>query len=73
MEHISDITANFPEMFLLLDQFLWGHSSHDCDISCYNLKGPKAPSKNCNKKSLMVIKINIVVLYLDFLAGQELI
>ena len=22
-------------MCLMLDQFLWGHSSHVCDISCY--------------------------------------
>ena len=22
-------------MCLMLDQFLWGHSSRDCDISCY--------------------------------------
>ena len=35
LEHISYITANFPQMCLMLDQFLWGHSSHDCDISCY--------------------------------------
>ena len=35
LEHISNITANFPRMCLMLDQFLWGHSSHDCDISCF--------------------------------------
>ena len=29
------ITAIFPQMWLMLDQFLWGHSSHVCDISCY--------------------------------------
>ena len=34
LEHISYITANFPQMCLMLDQFLWGHSSCDCDISC---------------------------------------
>ena len=34
LEHISYITANFPRMCLMLDQFLWGHSSRDCDISC---------------------------------------
>ena len=28
------ITANFPQMCLILDQFLWGHTSHVCDISC---------------------------------------
>ena len=28
------ITANFPQMCLMLDQFLWGHSSRVCDISC---------------------------------------
>ena len=27
LEHISFITANFPQMCLMLDQFLWGHSS----------------------------------------------
>ena len=31
------ITANFPQMCLMLDQFLWGHSSHVCDISCVYL------------------------------------
>ena len=25
-------------MCLMLDQFLWGHSSHVCDISCYVMK-----------------------------------
>ena len=29
------ITAVFPQMCLILDQFLWGHSSRVCDISCY--------------------------------------
>ena len=29
------ITANFPQMCLMLDQFLWGHSSRVCDISCF--------------------------------------
>ena len=28
------ITANFLQMCLMLDQFLWGHSSRVCDISC---------------------------------------
>ena len=28
------ITAIFPQMCLMLDQFLWGHSSRVCDISC---------------------------------------
>ena len=27
-------------MCLMLDQFLWGHSSRDCDISCLIGKGP---------------------------------
>ena len=26
------ITANFPQMCLMQDQFLRGHSSRDCDI-----------------------------------------
>ena len=34
LEHISYITANFLQMCLMLDQFLLGHSSRDCDISC---------------------------------------
>ena len=29
------ITAIFPQMCLMLGQFLWGHSSRVCDISCY--------------------------------------
>ena len=29
------ITANFPQMCLMLDQFIWGHSSRVCDISCF--------------------------------------
>ena len=29
------ITANFPQMCLMLDQFFWGHSSRVCDISCF--------------------------------------
>ena len=28
------IIAIFPQMCLVLDQFLWGHSSRVCDISC---------------------------------------
>ena len=28
LEHIFYITANFPQMCLMLDQFLWGHTSH---------------------------------------------
>ena len=34
LEHISYITAYFPQMCLMLDQFLWGHLSRVCDISC---------------------------------------
>ena len=26
-------------MCLMLDQFLWGHSSRVCDISCSSMKG----------------------------------
>ena len=33
-EHICFITDNFPRMCLMLDHFLWGHLSCDCDISC---------------------------------------
>ena len=32
------ITAIFPQMCLILDQFLWGHSSQVCDISCFFLE-----------------------------------
>ena len=28
LEPISYITATFPQMCLMLNQFLWGHSSH---------------------------------------------
>ena len=31
------IIAIFPQMCLVLDQFLWGHSSRVCDISCFVL------------------------------------
>ena len=34
LEHISFITNNLHQMCLMLDQFLWGHSSRYCDISC---------------------------------------
>ena len=37
------ITAIFPQMCLMLDQFLWGHSSRVCDISC--------SAQNCVKVS----------------------
>ena len=32
------IIAIFPQMCLVLDQFLWGHSSRVCDISCFLLQ-----------------------------------
>ena len=35
LEHISYITYKFPQMCLMLDQFLWGHSSRNCDIACF--------------------------------------
>ena len=34
------ITANFPQMCLMLDQFLWGHSSRVCGISCFFRETP---------------------------------
>ena len=50
LEHISYKTANFSRMCLMLDQFLWGHSSRDCDISCFfpasNLGYHAAPKDN---------------------------
>ena len=30
--------ANFPQMCLMIDTFLWGYSSRVCDISCYKLR-----------------------------------
>ena len=44
LEHISYITANCPEMCLMLDRFLWGHSSRYCDISCLILISRKFPN-----------------------------
>ena len=41
LEHISYVTANFPQMCFVLDQCLWGHSSRDCDISCLHFKSIK--------------------------------
>ena len=35
------ITAIYPQMCLMLDQFLGGHSSGVCDISCYPLNHNK--------------------------------
>ena len=35
LEHIFYITANFPQMCLMPDQFLWWHLSGVCDISCF--------------------------------------
>ena len=32
------IIAIFPQMCLVLDQFLWGHSSRVCDISCFTVE-----------------------------------
>ena len=34
LEHISFIRNNLHQMCLMLDQFLWGHSSRYCGISC---------------------------------------
>ena len=44
LEHISYITANFSQMCLMLDQFLWGHLSCYCDISCFFSLGSKRES-----------------------------
>ena len=44
LEHISYITANFSQMCLMLDQFLWGHLSCYCDISCFFSLGSKSES-----------------------------
>ena len=34
MQNISFITNNFPQTCLVLDPFLWRHSSRYCGISC---------------------------------------
>ena len=34
LDRNSFITNNLPQMCLMLDQFLWGHSSCYCEISC---------------------------------------
>ena len=34
LDRISFITNNLPQMCLMLDQFLWRHSSCYCEISC---------------------------------------
>ena len=36
LEHIAFITNKFPQICLMLDQFLWEHSSRYCGISCFN-------------------------------------
>ena len=41
------ITAIFPQMCLILDQFLWGHSSRVCDISCLNCEKIPFPPCEC--------------------------
>ena len=42
----SYITAYFPQMCLMLDQFLWGHLSRDCDISCSKITPSKTSFRN---------------------------
>ena len=34
LEHISYIANNIPQIFLMLDKFLWGLLSHYSDIFC---------------------------------------
>ena len=34
-EAYSFLTNNFPQMCLMLDQFLWGHLSRYCDVSFF--------------------------------------
>ena len=34
-QYLLYITANFPQMCFMLDQFLLGHSSHYFDLSCF--------------------------------------
>ena len=55
LEHISYITANFPRMCFLLDLFLWGHLSRDCDISCYvSIKAAFHLGLHCLPKYLFI-------------------
>ena len=35
----------------MLDQFLWGHSSRDCDISCFRNLAIKALNERLSKTS----------------------
>ena len=56
LEHISYITASFPQMCLMLDQFLWGHLSRFCDISCYFKHGYILP---LNLHTLTLLAIDI--------------
>ena len=37
LEQFSCSTNNFPQMCLMLDPFLWGHSARYCDMSLLNV------------------------------------
>ena len=58
----SYITANFPQMCLMLDQFLWGHSSHVCDISCFKYYLESNSSYACKQPAKSVTAVSWIVL-----------
>ena len=55
LEHISFITNNFPRMWLMLDQFLWGHSW--CDISFSKLTVSKNSFRTLSQCQTIWIQI----------------
>ena len=67
LEHISCFTANFPKMCLMLNQFLWGHSSRYCDFSC-SLKNFIYAIKIHNFSSFSLI---IEISYYVFFQGAD--
>ena len=61
------ITAFFPQMCLILDQFLWGHSSRVCDISCFS-KFYIISWKQCR-----LISASFVIIHTDYRQHSEFI
>ena len=64
------IIAIFPQMCLMLDQFLWGHSSRVCDISCLQWDPDQMASSDSNWSGFAAFKKKE---YLSWLSGKELI
>ena len=50
-EYISFITNNLPQMSHMQDQFLWGHSSRYCDISCKLRKNISQSKYSINREN----------------------